>query len=194
MQKAFLQCVMSMWTFKLFRNVAQHLHLSFVFQMKVVVCSLVLPYIGKLCDSQKIQMIDTNISSVKYVERFSLQLQTCASISPPPWWGTIIIGPNLCQLSLQFHQKFQFKRHKMVHTNKKRFFLQVCLGVVCSLNYLKTLFTWTFLRCGKAYVSSRLWFWWNVCHNFFNFFIRPLSSISFHVHLQVVSTRNRFSA
>ena len=45
MQKAFLQCVMTMWTFKLFRNVAQYLHLSFVFQMKVVVCSLVLPYI-----------------------------------------------------------------------------------------------------------------------------------------------------
>ena len=47
----------------------------------------------------------------------------------------------------------QFKRHKMVHTNKKRFFLQVCLGIVCSLSYLKTLFTWTFLRCGKAYDS-----------------------------------------
>ena len=51
MQKAFLQCVMTMWTFKLFRHektFAQHLHLV----------ALVLPYIGKLCDSQKIQMID----------------------------------------------------------------------------------------------------------------------------------------
>ena len=143
---------------------------------------------------KRYKWLTTNISSVNYVEKYSLQLQTCTSIMSPPWWGTIVIGPNLCQLSFQFHQKFQFKRHKMVHTNKKRFFLQVCLGVVCSLNYLKTLFTWTFLRCGKAYVSSRLWFWWNVCHNFFNFFIRPLSSVSFHVHLQVVSTRKRFSA
>ena len=24
------------------------------------------------------------------------------------------------------------------------------------------------LRCGKANVSSRLRFWWNICHNFFN--------------------------
>ena len=44
-------CVVTMWTFKLFRHektFAQHLHLV----------ALVLPYIGKLCDSQKIQMID----------------------------------------------------------------------------------------------------------------------------------------
>ena len=36
------------------------------------------------------------------------------------------------------------------------------------INYLNTLFTWAFftllasLRCGKAYGSSKLWFWWNV--------------------------------
>ena len=71
------------------------------------------------------------------------------------------------------------------------------------LSSMNTLFTWTFLlcwvtlwaslRCGKAYVSSRLWFWWNVCHNFFNVCIaKAFTSVSFYVHLQVVSTKNGF--
>ena len=45
------QIEVATWTFKLFRHektFAQHLHLV----------ALVLPYIGKLCNSQKIQMID----------------------------------------------------------------------------------------------------------------------------------------
>ena len=54
---------------------------------------------------------------------------------------------------------------------------------------------WASLRCGKAYVSSRLLVWWNVCHNFFNVCIgKAFTSVSFYVHLQVVSTKRRFYA
>ena len=107
-------------------------------------------------------------------------------------------GPNLCWLWLQF----QLERLKMVHT-KKSFFK--CVLMLFPLSSMNTLFTWTFLlcwvtlwaslRCGKAYVSSRLWFWWNVCHNFFNVCIgKAFTSVSFYVHLQVVSTKRRFYA
>ena len=42
-----------------------------------IVRSFVLPKIGTLCDSPfKYKLLTTNISSVKYVERYSLQLQT----------------------------------------------------------------------------------------------------------------------
>ena len=70
---------------------------------------------------------------------------------------------------------------------------------------MNTSFTWAFLlcwvtlwaslRCGKAYVSSRLWVWWNVCHNFFDVCIgKAFTCVSFYVHLQVVSTKGRFYA
>ena len=44
-------------------------------------------------------------------------------------------------------------------------------------------------------VSSRLWVWWNVCHNFFNFCIgKTFTSVSFYVHLQIVYTKKWFYA
>ena len=88
------------------------LHLSFVFQMKVVVCSLVLPYIGKLCDSQKVQMIDN-----KY-----FICEICGKVFTP--------ASNLRKhIATTVHQKFQFKRHKMVHTNIKLFLFFKCVFV-----------------------------------------------------------------
>ena len=86
----------------------------------------------------------------------------------------------------------------------KKFFFK-CVLMLFPLSSMNTLFTWTFLlcwvtlwaslRCGKAYVSSRLWVWWNVCHNFFNVCIgKAFTSVSFYVHLQVVSTKRRFYA
>ena len=65
-----------------------------------------------------------------------------------------------------------WERHEMVHTGPSRGPIKKnssVFDVVSSINYLNTLFTWAFLlcgvtlwaslRCGKAYVSSRLWFW-----------------------------------
>ena len=72
-----------------------------------IVRSFVLPYIGTLCDSPfKYKWLTKNISSVKYVERYSLQLQTWASITSPPW-GEIINWPpqhlHLSALSPRSH-------------------------------------------------------------------------------------------
>ena len=52
---------------------------------------------------------------------------------------------------------------------------------------------WLLSAVEKLYVSSRLWVWWNVCHNFFNFCIgKTFTSVSFFVHLQIVFTKNGF--
>ena len=109
-------------------------------------------------------------------------------------------GPNLCWLWLQF----QLERLKMVHT-KKKFFFQVCLDVVSTFQYehivhldfsLVLSYTVGISPLWKSWcVSSRLWVWWNVCHNFFNVCIgKAFTSVSFYVHLQVVSTKRRFYA
>ena len=76
----------------------------------------------------------------------------------------------------------------------------VHLQVVSTRKCFSALFTWpwTFLLCGKAYVSSRLWFWCNVCHNFFNvcigkafmciFKLCPLENSLAHIsHLESLS-------
>ena len=50
--------------------------------LEAIVPSSVLPYIGTLCDSpfKRYKRLTKTIFYVKYVGRFSLQLQTCASI------------------------------------------------------------------------------------------------------------------
>ena len=78
----------------------------------------------------KIQMTK-DISYVKYVERYSLQLQTCASISSPPWGETI----NWPQLVLIVAPVSIGKTQDGAHwwSNKKVF--QVCLDVVSTFQY-----------------------------------------------------------
>ena len=132
------------------------------------------------------------------MERYSLQLQTCKSISSPPWGETI----NWPQLVLIVAPVLIGKTQDGAHwwSNKKVF---QCVLMLFPLSSMNSLFTWAFLlwwvtlwdslRCGKAYVSSRLWVCWNVCHNFFNVCIgKAFTSVSFYVHLQVVSTKNGF--
>ena len=72
-----------------------------------------------------------DISYVKYVERYSLQLQTCASISSTPWGETI----NWPQLVLIVAPVSIGKTKDGAHscTNKKVF--QVCLDVVSTFQY-----------------------------------------------------------
>ena len=112
-----------------------------------------------------------------------------------------LIGPNLCNCGSSFNWKDS--RWCTPGGAIKKFFK--CVLMLFPLSSMNTLFTWTFLlcwvtlwaslRCGKAYVSSRLWVWWNVCHNFFNVCIgKAFTSVSFYVHLQVVSTKRRFYA
>ena len=43
------------------------------------------------------------------------------------------VGPNLCQLWLQFDQNFQLKRHKMVHTGPTRGPIQNNIVLKCVL-------------------------------------------------------------
>ena len=52
-----------------------------------------------------------DISPVKYVERYSLQFQTCASISSPTWGET----KNWPQQVSDLIKTFKFKRHKNVY-------------------------------------------------------------------------------
>ena len=78
----------------------------------------------------KIQMTK-DISFVKYVERYSLQLQTCASISSPPWGETI----NWPQLVLIVAPVSIGKTQDGAHwwSNKKVFSMR--LDVVSTFQY-----------------------------------------------------------
>ena len=91
--------------------------------------------------SGKIQMTK-DISYVKYVERYSLQLQTCASISSPPWGETI----NWPQLVLIVAPVSIGKTQDGAHwwSNKKVF---QCVLMLFPLSSMNTLFTWVFLLC-----------------------------------------------
>ena len=159
-------------------------------------------YIGTLCNSpfKRYKWLTKDISYVKYVERYLLQLQTCASISSPPW-GETINRPKLVLIVAPVSiRKTRDGEHWW--SNKKVF---KCVLMLFPLSSMNKLFTWAFLlcwitlwaslRCGKAYVSSRLWVCWNVCHNFFNVCIgKAFTCVSFYVYLQVVYTKKRFYA
>ena len=98
----------------------------------------VLPYIGTLCKSpfKRYKWLTKNIFSVKYVERYSLQLQTWQAYCHHRG-NKSLISPNLCQLWIQFDHNFQLKRHKMVHTGPTRwliFFLKAYIDFVNSEN------------------------------------------------------------
>ena len=86
-----------------------------------------------------------DISYVKYVERYSLQLQTCASISSPPWGETI----NWPQLVLIVAPVSIGKTQDGAHwwTNKKVFFFFKCVLMLFPLSSMNTLFTLAFLLC-----------------------------------------------
>ena len=102
-------------------------------------------------------------------------------------------GPNLCWLWLQF----QLERLKMVHT-KKSFFSSVSwccfhfpVWTHCSLG----LFSCVELHFGLLSAVEKLMYLQDcgfgemfVTISSMSAIVRPLSSVSFHVHLQVVST------
>ena len=73
---------------------------------------------------------------------------------------------TLVQVVLWTNKKYSFKSVSWCCFKYKLYqhIIHMAMG-------LSLVWSYTFdssLRCGQAYVSSRLWFWWNVCHNFFN--------------------------
>ena len=114
----------------------------------------------------KIQMTK-DISYVKYVERYSLQLQTCGSISSPPPWGETINWP---QLVLIVAPVSIGRTHDGAHCRTKKKVFQLCIDVVSTFQYehivhigfsLVLSFTFGFSPLLKIMynVSSRLWVW-----------------------------------
>ena len=69
---------------------------------------------------KRYKWLTTNISSVKNVENYSLQLQTCA-YRHHRGEKPLLLAPTCVNCRSSFITTFQFKRHKMMHTNKKRF-------------------------------------------------------------------------
>ena len=86
------------------------------------------------------------IALVKYVERYSLQLQTCATISSSPR-GEIINWPQLVLI-----EKARDGAHWSNMWANKNIFLMLFSWTffLCGVTF------WASLRCGKAYGSSKL--------------------------------------
>ena len=93
------------------------------------------------------------------------------SIVAPVWSKQVSWkGTRWCTLFLDGTsvENISYQRHTSIVNN-----FQVGLNVVSIRKYLTTLYTWAFLscgvtiwaspRCGKAWGTSRPWFWWNVC-------------------------------
>ena len=69
------------------------------------------------CLTQKVQTIDKYFN-VKYVGRFSLQLQTCASIWSSIWGTNIKLDPTCINCGSSVIKTAELKSHEMLHTGK----------------------------------------------------------------------------
>ena len=130
---------------------------------------------------QKIQMIDKRYFICEICGNVFTPASNLSARISSPSWGETINWPQLVSIvaPVSIGKTRDGAHWSNSWPNKKH--CSSVFDIVSSINYLNTLFTWAFLlcgvtlwaslRCGKAYVSSRLWFWWNVCHNFFNVFI-----------------------
>ena len=90
------------------------------------------------------------IALVKYVERYSLQLQTCATISSSPR-GEIINWPQLVLIVATIEKARDGAHWSNMWANKNIFLMLFSWTFfLCGVTF------WASLRCGKAYGSSKL--------------------------------------
>ena len=101
------------------------------------------------------------IALVKYVERYSLQLQTCATISSSPR-GEIINWPQLVLIVATIEKARDGAHWSNMWANKNIFLMLFSWTFfLCGVTF------WALLRCGKAYGSSKLLLQLNFFHNLF---------------------------
>ena len=89
--------------------------------MKALVPSFVLPYIGTVIvwlSVQKVQTIDKINFNVKYVGRFPLQLQTCASIWSLTWGKNTKLDSTCINCGSSVIKTAELKSHEMLHIGK----------------------------------------------------------------------------